>query len=431
MHWQCSSLDACRSKAQALVKSKLDAGFDLVSLVELENFLSLPPTPDHNLLMNVIAQNPSARLDDTALLWFNTKTFKKVDSGPIFFGGINSNGTAPTGSQKFYVGNWAQLQRNDDGSKYLVVQGHFSHDLLQSGAALKKALPSLSAIVSSSANIIMLADTNDNQMTDDQVRQSVFGWKSSYPAPKPVTNPPGSTCCFEPKECSAGKACCWSPQNQNPYDKFLVRVANAAKATQTVEMVDLAAAGLGDSVLNAWGCENKPGGGEMHRPVQVEIELCKGPSVCTGVSAGLAAGECAAWQELYDATNGPKWSECSDARSDPCSCSTSGPGGDYAEVRCTGGHIIYMQLVENNLRGTIPSSLAKLSKMTALALAYNRLTGLVPSLPFAQYTGNVGCRLDSPSGQYACTEPNCNHFKCPLPAGSKQCKDEGAGVHCK
>jgi hypothetical protein len=147
-----------------------------------------------------------------------------------------------------------------------------------------------------------------------------------------------------------------------------------------------------------------------------------GPNACSGKSAGLAAVECAAWQDFYDATNGPHWSECYDARSDPCSCSTSD-----AEANCTGGHITYMYLPGNNLRGTIPSSLAKLSKLTVLALYDNRLTGLLPPLPFAQYTGGdpgYGCHLDAPS----CTEPNCNHFKCPLPAGSKQCN---GGVHCK
>ena len=79
-------------------------------------------------------------------------------------------------------------------------------------------------------------------------------------------------------------------------------------------------------------------------------------------------------------------------------------------------------LDENNLEGTIPSSLASLTRLTYLSLQYNTLTGLVPPLPFKQYSD--WCGLDVPEG---CTEPNCNHFKCPLPAGSKQCDT----VHCK
>jgi hypothetical protein len=65
----------------------------------------------------------------------------------------------------------------------------------------------------------------------------------------------------------------------------------------------------------------------------------------------------------------------------------------------------------------------------------NYLTGVVPPLPFKQY--GFGCVLNavaepSPPAE-PCTEPQCNHFKCPLPAGSEQCTYEsgGAGVHCK
>jgi hypothetical protein len=53
----------------------------------------------------------------------------------------------------------------------------------------------------------------------------------------------------------------------------------------------------------------------------------------------LAPAELAAWQDLYDSTNGPKWSHCSDSRSDPCSCSGWGSVGG---VTCTGGHITEM-----------------------------------------------------------------------------------------
>jgi Leucine-rich repeat (LRR) protein len=146
----------------------------------------------------------------------------------------------------------------------------------------------------------------------------------------------------------------------------------------------------------------------------------------------VALEELSAWQGLYDATNGPLWKKCSDARSDPCSCSYSDPSGYSAGVKCKGGHITYVQLYGNNLLGTIPSSLANLSKLTQLYLYGNQLKGLLPPLPFAQYTDNGygdGCFLDDPSD---CTEPNCNHFKCPLPAGHKRCKYNAYhGVHCK
>jgi Leucine-rich repeat (LRR) protein len=146
----------------------------------------------------------------------------------------------------------------------------------------------------------------------------------------------------------------------------------------------------------------------------------------------VALEELSAWQDLYDATNGPFWSECSDARSDPCSCSYRDHSGYIEGVGCTDGHITYLQLYGNNLFGTIPSSLANLSNLTTLYLYGNQLTGLLPPLPFAQYTDNGygdGCFLDDPSD---CKEPDCNHFKCPLPAGHKQCKYNGyRGVRCK
>ena len=287
MHWQCSALGACRAKALALVQSKLDAGFDLVSLVELENFDSLPPTPNHELLMTALAQNPASRLDDSALLWYNTKTFTKEDGGPIFFGGITKNSTAPVGSQGFYVGNWAVLQRiSGSGRKCLVVQGHFSHDLQQSGAALLAAVPALGFIVQGSMDIVVLADTNDYAKTDQNI-QGALGWTATDPAPKPVTDLTESTCCWEIKGCATG--CCWGATSA--YDKFLVRLADAADATQAVDVgADLEAAGLGDEVLSAWGCANSPGAGEMHKPVQVVIRLADGGTGGTGGTGGVGGG---------------------------------------------------------------------------------------------------------------------------------------------
>jgi hypothetical protein len=153
-------------------------------------------------------------------------------------------------------------------------------------------------------------------------------------------------------------------------------------------------------------------------------QLCKPvpplpPSSCTGNSSGLNAVSCAAWQDLAKATNITGWSSCSGAFLDPCSC-----GG----VTCADGDITELDLSTNNLKGTIPSSLAWLTQLTDLDLRYNDLTGLVPPLPFKQYS--YGCWIDEPDD--CALYGNCNRFKCPLPAGSEQCKSPvGAGVHCK
>jgi hypothetical protein len=169
---------------------------------------------------------------------------------------------------------------------------------------------------------------------------------------------------------------------------------------------------------------------------------------CTGSSSGLNKASCAAWQDLAKATNITGWIECSGALLDPCSCSYGQYEGEG--VNCADGDITDMNLFANNLKGTIPSSLASLTKLTflgldsnnlkgtipfslasltkltSLFLSDNSLTGLVPPLPFKQY-GDYGCSLDDPDW----CDMNCNLFKCPLPAGSEQCKYEGVGVHCK
>jgi hypothetical protein len=136
--------------------------------------------------------------------------------------------------------------------------------------------------------------------------------------------------------------------------------------------------------------------------------------------ASLNAVPCAAWQDLAKATNIAGWKACSEALLDPCSCD---------HVICADGDITLIDLYRNNLKGTIPSSLASMTKLTKIRLDENALTGLVPPLPFKQY--GVDCGLNDPG---SCKEPNCNHFKCPLPAGSEQCKFNGSGavgVHCK
>jgi hypothetical protein len=89
-------------------------------------------------------------------------------------------------------------------------------------------------------------------------------------------------------------------------------------------------------IFPAFQCVKAAGSsGQFPSQSACESACVKPAGACTGKSADLAVVECSAWQELYDVTNGPKWSHCSDARSDPCSCSYgSGDGGVY----CSGGH---------------------------------------------------------------------------------------------
>jgi hypothetical protein len=81
------------------------------------------------------------------------------------------------------------------------------------------------------------------------------------------------------------------------------------------------------------------------------------------------------------------------------------------------------------LTGPIPSEIAKLGKLTDVQLRSNSLTGLVPALPFAQYTD--ACVLAA--GSKYCTAGN--QFSCPLPASAQQCKSKpgevDVGVVCR
>ena len=53
--------------------------------------------------------------------------------------------------------------------------------------------------------------------------------------------------------------------------------------------------------------------------------------------SGTTATECAAWQELFDATDGQKWAHCTGNRLKPCDC--GGPNPPATGVTCNDGHI--------------------------------------------------------------------------------------------
>jgi hypothetical protein len=176
---------------------------------------------------------------------------------------------------------------------------------------------------------------------------------------------------------------------------------------------------------------------------------------CTGTSTDLSVADCTAWQKFFDAMF-PFRGSTTCSRVDPCH-----PGawfGKEVSVSCENGtitsfvlyrertgasagtipteigqlsHLESLELgggfsADSGFIGTIPSEIARLTKLTSLLLESNLLTGRVPELPFAQYTGD--CVLEPKAH---CSDGN--KFSCPLPARAEQCtygKDNLTGVEC-
>ncbi|GAB3510321.1 hypothetical protein GCM10027341_48610 [Spirosoma knui] len=82
--------------------------------------------------------------------------------------------------------------------------------------------------------------------------------------------------------------------------------------------------------------------------------------------------------DLYNATNGPDWREKSGwlQGCDPC---TSNGGNAWYGVTCESGRVTGLNLFNNQLSGTIPSSMSALSSLQRLSLASNQLSGYIPA----------------------------------------------------
>jgi hypothetical protein len=117
-------------------------------------------------------------------------------------------------------------------------------------------------------------------------------------------------------------------------------------------------------------------------------------AACSGSSANLAAGQCLAWQALFDATGGKTWTKCAD-RDDPCACggSSCDASQDFVCVQCAADSITGIALSNVGMEGTLPDAVSNLSFLTQLSLTKNALTGTIPATGVAKLTALTGLYL--------------------------------------
>jgi hypothetical protein len=66
------------------------------------------------------------------------------------------------------------------------------------------------------------------------------------------------------------------------------------------------------------------------------VDVAGTSAACGGASQSLDSADCAAWVDIYDATKGSQWADCSGNRLDPCGCTAKDRvGWGAVRVACT------------------------------------------------------------------------------------------------
>lgn len=138
----------------------------------------------------------------------------------------------------------------------------------------------------------------------------------------------------------------------------------------------------------------------------IAIATASADEACVGMSAALPPAQCAAYRDFFDAAGGNDWFLCERTRLDPCSCD---PG---SSCNSAGTALLQIFLEDNNMVGTLPSSMSNLVNLTSINIAGNYLTGPVPELPWSNMRPYL-CQLIG-RGDGGRT----NLYDCPLPAGA-------------
>ena len=93
---------------------------------------------------------------------------------------------------------------------------------------------------------------------------------------------------------------------------------------------------------------------------------------CSG-SATLAASQCAAWQDLWNATQGDSWRSTKEGRStrtNPCNIHHATSVWAVATY-CIGNDLVSLSLSSNGLKGTLPDSIGLFTGLRFLELPNN------------------------------------------------------------
>src|SRR5690606_36277697 len=97
------------------------------------------------------------------------------------------------------------------------------------------------------------------------------------------------------------------------------------------------------------------------------IVFCLG--FATAVNAMVPKSEKAVLLELYNSTQGQKWNTAWDIGT---------PVDTWYGVTVQNGHVVEINLLRNNLVGSLPKSLGDLKFLVSLNLAFNTISGEIP-----------------------------------------------------